>query len=353
MIRRLLSLALPMVALGFGLAAALAIGAMLGESPLHIAAVLFQGAFGSTTDFGYSLYYATPLLLTGLSVSWAFRTGLFNIGADGQMVLGGVTMAACGIWVPSLPPILALPFAGICAFVVGGAWGAIAGWMKVKRGCHEVLTTILLNFVAYGIAGFVILSILKNPQSQAPETAMVGASFSVKQLPGWLVGTSPANWSFALAVFLVCVYGFVMRETGFGFRQRLTGGAPETARRSGINIGAQLILSMFLSGGCAGLAAMSPVLGQAMKAREGFTGGAGFIGIAVALLGRNSPVGIILSALLFGALTKGALDLDLDTQYVSRDLAMVIQALIILAVASQAGLAGALSRRWLKRKARS
>jgi ABC-type uncharacterized transport system permease subunit len=325
-------------ALAFGLGVSLVLAAVLGENPIKVFTVMMGGAFGSATDFGYSLYYATPLLFTGLSVSWAFRAGLFNIGAEGQMALGGVAMAAAGILAPKLPWPLAIPFALVCAFLTGGVWGALAGWMKAKRGCHEVLTTILLNFVAYGVAGFFILSVFKNQDSQVPETAPVGAGFQIAAMPTWLSGTSPLNWSLLVSVFAVALYGFIMKRTRLGFYQRLTGGAPEVGRRAGLNMDRQVILAMFISGGIAALAAASPVLGFAYKTREGFTSGAGFVGVAVALLARNRPVGLIFSALLFGVLFKGALDLDLDTQFVSRDLATVIQALIVIAVASQAGL---------------
>jgi len=338
-------LLLPALALLFGLGAALVLASVLGENPFHVLVVLLRGSMGTPTDFGYSLFYATPLMFTGLSVAWAFRAGLFNIGAEGQMSLGGVTLAACGILFSSLPPVVAWPVALVLTFLVGGLWGALAGVIKAKRGCHEVLTTILLNFVAFGISGFFILSVLKNPNSQVPETAPVGPGFEIPALPAWIGGSSPANWSVVFAVVLILLYGFVMQRTRLGFHQRMAGSAAEVGRRAGLNMDRQIILAMFISGGFAACAALSPVLGFMLKAREGFTAGAGFMGVAVALLGRNSPLGIILSALLFGFLTKGALDLDLDTQYVSRDLAVVIQALVVAAVASHVGLAR-LFQRW-------
>jgi len=333
---------LSFAALFLGLGLALGLTALFGENPIQVFQVLFVGALGSATDVGYSLYYATPLLLTGLSVAWAMRAGLFNIGADGQMMLGGVAMAIVGISLPNLPAFIGLPLALTAAFVAGGLWGAIAGWMKSKRGCHEVLSTILLNFIAYGLSGFLILGVFKNPVSQVPETAQVGKGYEIAQMP--FGGTSPLNWSFLLALAAIAVYGFVMRRTKFGAHQRMVGSAPEAGRRAGINIDRQTILAMFISGGLAALAAASPVLGFSLKTREGFTSNAGFVGIAVALLGRNRSFGLILSALLFGILTKGALDLDMDTQYIPRDLSTVIQALIVLAVACQAGLGDLWSR---------
>lgn len=335
--RWLSGILIPFFALLTGLLGALLIAGAVGESPIKVLQILVAGAFGSATDFGYSLYYATPLLLTGLSVAWAFRAGLFNIGAEGQMNLGGVAMAAVGISFPNLPAAIAIPFVLCFAFLIGGSWGAIAGWIKAKRGCHEVLTTILLNFIAYGIASFLILSVFKSPTSQVPETANVGMGYQISGLGKIIAGNSPANLSLFISIVLIGLYGLVFKFTRLGYYQKLVGGAAEVGRRAGVNMDKQTILAMFISGGIAALAAASPVLGFAFKTREGFTSNAGFVGIAVALLGRNSPMGILLAAFLFGILTKGALDLDLDTQFVTRDLATVIQAFIVLAVASHVG----------------
>ncbi len=326
----------PILALLFGLGASLVIAWMLGESPIHVILVLLNSSFGSLTDFGYSLYYATPLFLTGLSVAWAFRAGLFNIGAEGQMALGGLAMAAVGICLPGLSSAIAIPLAFMVAFMVGGAWGAIAGWMKSYRGCHEVLSTIMLNFIAYGLSSFFILNVFKNPASQVPETAEVGLGYQLASLTQ-IGGSSPLSTAIFLSLIALLVFAFVMGKTRFGLYQRLAGGGPELGRLAGVNMKRQVISAMFISGGLAALAAAGPVLGFAHKTREGFTSSMGFVGIAVALLGRNSALGIFFSALLFGVLSKGALDLDLDTRYVSRDLATVIQAFIVLAVASQPG----------------
>ncbi|MEK7356876.1 MAG: ABC transporter permease [Bdellovibrionota bacterium] len=337
MMARLKTFALPLVSFLIGVSAALAISWILGENPIEVARILVNGAFGSATQIGYSLFYATPLIFTGLSVAWAFKAGLFNIGAEGQMTLGGLAMAIVGISLSGLPAVVAIPVAFVVAFVVGGLWGALAGWMKAKRGCHEVLTTILLNFVAYGVSSFFILSVFRNRDVQSPETEVVGDGFQIGAME-WLGGTSPLNWSFAYALIAAVLFHFIFKKTRLGFYQRMAGGAPMTGRLAGIGMDRQTIIAMFVSGGLAALAGASPVLGFMFKAREGFSGGAGFVGIAVALLGRNSAFGVVAAAILFGALTRGALDLDLDTEKVSRDLATVIQALIVLAVASQVGL---------------
>lgn len=336
-------------AFALGLVLALSVAALLGDNPFNVLEVMLDSALGNTTQIGYSLYYATPLLLTGLSVGWAGRAGLFNIGAEGQMTIGGVAMAIEGLVFPNAPAWVALPCALIVGFVAGGVWGALAGWMKAKRGCHEVLATILLNFIAYGLAAYVIVGLLKNPASQVPETGVVGAGYQIAQLG---LGTSPANYALAIALASLVFYWFVFKKTRLGFHQRLAGGAPIAGQLGGVNMDRQVIIAMFFSGGFAALAAAGPVLGFAHKAREGFAGGAGFVGIAVALLGRGRPLGLLASALLFGVLIKGSLDLDIDTDYVSRDLSTVIQALIVIAVASQPGWM-ALADRLRARRARS
>ena len=329
-------------AFAIGLGAALLLAAALDENPLHVLELLTQGALGTATARGYSLYYATPLIFTGLSVAWAFRAGLFNIGAEGQMILGGVAMAAVGILAPDLPAPLAVPLALAAAFVVGGAWAAIAGWIKAKRGCHEVLTSILLNLIAYGLSVFFIVSALRDPNSQAPETSHVGAGYRIGQIHG-LGGASPLNWSLALALVAAFVFWFVFARTRFGFVQRMVGGAPGAAARAGVRIDREIVIAMFISGGLAGLAGSTAILGFAGKAREGFSSGAGFIGVAVALLGRGSAGGVVAAALLFGLLTKGSLNLEIDADYITRDLSTVIQALVVLAVACERGLADAWS----------
>ena len=328
---------IPLVALGLGLFAAAGVCWAVGESPLLVMQVLAKGAFGSPTNLGYSLFYATPLIFTGLSVSWAFRLGLFNIGAEGQMGLGGIAIFACAFALRDSSPWIVWPLALLSGFFVGGLWGAIAGWMKAYRGAHEVLATLLLNFVSYGILSILIASVFRNLESQAPETLPLPESlrFAVLSLIG---GTSPLNGAIYLGVVTVFAFWLLSEKTIFGFRQRLVGGAPGTALRTGLNVKGQIVLGMFLSGGLAALAASSEVLGYSLKVREGFMGGAGFVGIAVALLGRNKPLGIVISAVLFGALQKGALELDLDTEKVSRDLSYVIQAFIILGVVSEKGL---------------
>jgi ABC-type uncharacterized transport system permease subunit len=326
-----------LMALGCGLLlallAVLGLAMALGEGALEVAKIIWLGAWGSTTALGYSLYYATPLVFTGLAVAWAMRVGLFNIGAEGQMTMGGIAMVALGILLPGLPSIVAWPLALFLGAVVGAAWAAIPAWFKVRRGTHEVLVCILMNFVAYGVGGFLILHLFRNPESQNPETLAIGSGFQWPQL-AWMGGQSPLNATLGLAFVIVLVLSWLSGSTRFGLRQRWVGGAAEFAERSGVSPTRHQVVAMLISGALAGMAGSSILLGYLHKAREGFAGGAGFIGIAVALLGGLRPWGVLAAAVLFGGLQKGAIDLDLDTEKISRDLATVMQAMVVVAVAA-------------------
>jgi ABC-type uncharacterized transport system permease subunit len=343
-----ISLLVTMIASLVGLSLALLLTGFLGENPLEVARILVNGSVGSPTAFGYSLFYATPLIFTGLSVSWALKAGLFNIGAEGQMTVGGIAMAATGILIADASAWFAWPLALASGFAAGAFWGWLVGWFKLNRGVHEVLGSILLNFVSYGIAGLFILNIFRNTESANPETIEVGQGFHFALLD-WVGGTSPLNIAFIFALILAAIVDFILRRSKAGLYLRWVGGSPEFARRSGISISKESIRAMTVSGGLAGLAGASVVLGYMHKAREGFSGGAGFVGIAVALLGRGNAWGVVAAALLFGSLQKGSLDLDIDTENISRDLAVVIQALIVIAVAARPAIERPL-REWLERR---
>lgn len=342
------SVAITFSAIAIGVGVALCLTGFLGENPLDVAFVLVNGSIGSATSFGYSLFYATPLIFTGLAVAWALRAGLFNIGAEGQMTIGGIAMATVGILFDGASAWLAWPLALVAGFAAGAFWGWIVGWLKIHRGVHEVLGSILMNFVSYGIAGLFILNIFRNTESANPETVELGHGFQLAVLD-WIGGTSPLNIAFVFALIFAGVVDLVIRRSKVGLRLRWVGAAPEFAKRSGVSISKESIRAMAISGGLAGLAGASVILGYMHKAREGFSSGAGFVGIAVALLGRANAWGVVAAALLFGSLQKGSLDLDIDTEKISRDLAVVIQALIVLAVASRPVIEKPI-REWLERR---
>lgn len=308
----------------------------LGENPFEVAKILIYGAFGTPTNIGYTLFYATPLIFTGLSVRWGLKSGLFNIGSEGQMTIAGVFSTWLALDVIQDGGHIGIFGIILCAALSGALWGGVAGWLKSYRNTHEVLSTILLNFISYGVASYLIFHVLKDAGSQIPETTLITETL-------WLpvifpeVQSSPLNVSFCIALFVTLFMFLYDRHSISSFRQRLTGSVPRAAQMAGINTKASLFLTLAISGALAGMASLNNIFGYVHRAREGFAAGAGFVGIAVALLARNSYFGILLSAIFFGALHKGSLDLDIDTSNITRDFSIVIQALIILVVTSQDG----------------
>ncbi|XGC81251.1 ABC transporter permease [Bdellovibrio bacteriovorus] len=327
--------------LGFiiGLVVALALTLFAGENPLNIFMILMRSAFGSMYDLGLTLSYTTPLIFCGLSVAMGFHAGLFNIGAEGQMTMAVLTAAAVGVLFPNVPFPLAPILAFVAAICAGALWGWIAGWLRAYRGSHEVIITIMLNFIAAGLASWFTLNIIPNPNSQNPETAMVSANYMFKDydLIARLFPDTPANASLGFAIFFAVLMWIFLWKTTWGFELRAVGSNPEASHRAGISEKKVQMLAMAAAGALAGCVALSEVLGSAGQYRIGFSPDYGFIGIAVALLAANNPLGVVVAAFLMGALHKGASDLDLETTTITRDFSRIIQALIILAVAAVQG----------------
>jgi simple sugar transport system permease protein len=211
-------------------------------------------------------------------------------------------------------------------------WGAIPGWLRARRGSHEVINTIMLNFIAAGLASYVTLYLLKNPDSQNPETRPIGLGYVIPQFG--IFGGAPVSAALPLALLAAGAVWVLLWRTPLGFELRAVGQSEPAARAAGINAARIRIIALSLAGGLAGLVGLGEVLGNAHKFRVEFSPDYGFIGIAVALLGRNQPVGVVAAALLFGALHQGAAELDLETDHVTRELSLVLQALIILSVSA-------------------
>ncbi|MGA2605173.1 MAG: ABC transporter permease [Verrucomicrobiia bacterium] len=322
----------PVLAVAFGLILGLGVTRIAGESPWHVLQILWRSAFGSSYDFGMTLFYSTPLIFTGLAVAVPFQAGLFNIGAEGQLTLGALAAAAVGAVWPGVPWPLAPALAILAAVAAGTIWGAIPGWLRAKRGSHEVINTIMLNFVAAGLASYVTLYLLKNPDTQNPETRPVGAGYLIHQFG--IFGGAPVSLALPLAILAAVLVWILLWRTVVGYEMRAVGQNESAARAAGINTGRMTIIALAVAGGLAGLVGVGEVLGNAGKFRLGFSPEYGFIGIAVALLGRNQPAGVVAAALLFGALHKGTAGLDLETEHVTRELSLVLQALIILSVSA-------------------
>ncbi len=306
---------------------------LLGESPLEAVRLLVYGAFGYGEAVGYTLYYATNFIFTGLAVAVAFHAGLFNIGGEGQAYVGGLGLGLVGIYLGGvLPGAVVVPLAILAAALFGAAWGFIPGWLQARRGSHVVITTIMLNFVASALMTFLLVNVLIRPGQSAPESVTFAESAWLPAFTdlGIDFGYAPVNLALPLAL-LCCllVWLFVWRSRP-GYELRVVGRSEAAAVYGGISPARQTMLAMAISGALAGLMATNEILGAQHRLILGFTGGYGFVGIAVALMGRNHPVGIVFAALLFGALYQGGSELSFDMPRVNRDLVVVIQGLVIL-----------------------
>jgi ABC-type uncharacterized transport system permease subunit len=309
---------------------------LLGENPLKAVELLIYGAFGYGEAIGYTLYYTTSFIFTGLAVAVAFHCGLFNIGGEGQAYLGGLGVALVGLHFGSLPFALVLPLAIVAAALFGGAWAFIPGWLQARRGSHVVITTIMFNFLAAALMTYLLVNVIIRPGQQIPETAVFPESAWIPQLHdilgafGIKAARSPLNLSFVIALVCCFLVWLFIWQSRAGYALRVVGQNETAAVYGGISPAREIMLAMTLSGALAGLVALNMVLGAQHRLTLDFTGGFGFVGIAVSLMGRNHPLGIILAALLFGALYQGGSELSFDMPALSRDLVVVIQGLVIL-----------------------
>jgi ABC-type uncharacterized transport system permease subunit len=318
----------------FGLAICLGLTAIAGESPIHILTVILKSAFGTTYDLGLTLFYTTSLIFTGLSVCVAFHAGLFNIGAEGQLTVATMAAAATGILWPHCPALLAPIMACLAAILAGGLWGAIPGWLKAYRGSHEVVITMMMNFIAAGVTSYFTLNAFRSLESQNPESQSVAPQFLFKEFDfvSPLFAESPANITLVFAILIAFLIWFLLNRTLFGFELKMTGKNESVAELSGVSAKKVKMLALTLAGALAGMVALNEVMGSSGKFRVGFSPDYGFVGIAVALLARSHPLGVLVSAFLFAVLQKGAADMDMETQFITRDFAKVLQAVIIFSV---------------------
>jgi simple sugar transport system permease protein len=245
---------------------------------------------------------------------------------------GAMAAAIVGILGKDIPGSIAPVLAGLAAMVAGGIWGLIPGWLRARRGSHEVINTIMMNFIAIGITSYLTLYRFKTEENQIPETASIAPQYMFTKWT-WF-GDTPLNASFILALVTATLVYFLLWRTTLGYEIRAVGDNEEAARTVGIDSAKIRIIAMTLAGAVAGLVGVNEILGSTGKFRMGFSPEYGFIGIAVALLGRNRPLGVVAAALLFGALHKGAGALDMETEKVTRDFSQILQALIILTVSA-------------------
>lgn len=310
---------------------------ILGENPIRALELLVYGAFGYGEAWGYTLYYATNFIFTGLAFAVAYHAALFNIGAEGQAYLGGLGVGlVCLALDAYLPFVLILPLAVLGAAAMGALWGAVPGWLQAERGAHIVITTIMFNFIAAAVMTYLLVNVLIEPGQATPETRDFAANAQlprVHELAAWLglpAYRSPLNLSFVVALVACVAVWALLWKTRLGYALRVTGQSQDAAVYAGIDPKRVVVLAMAISGALAGMMALNEIMGSQGRLLLGFTGGFGFVGIAVALMGRNHPAGIVAAAVLFGALYQGGSELAFDMPTISRDMVVVIQGLVIL-----------------------
>ncbi|MFZ6745366.1 ABC transporter permease [Undibacterium sp. JH2W] len=345
--------ALPLLNLFSALLVAAGVIYLLGESPIESLSILINAAVLNPEGLGYTLFYAATFIFTGLSVSVAMQAGLFNIGSEGQMYVGGLGLTLMLLWLDSsLPGWLLIPLAMLGAAVFGAAWAFLPGYLQAKRGSHVVVTTIMFNFIAASLMNYAIVSFLI-PAGQQNTASRVFADASwLPKLNSILpvLGETPLNISFVLALVALVIYGVVVWRTTWGYQLRATGLNQHAAHYAGISISKTIIVTMMISGALAGLAAVNSVMGSTHYLNLNFPAGAGFIGIAIALMGRQHPVGILLSSILFGALIQGGFDLSLEKANIPPETFIFIQGLIILFCGAMENLYAPALSALLKRK---
>lgn len=320
---------------------ALVLGALFvlisGNNPIQAYAALLLGAFGSPYDITETLVIAVPLMLSALSVAVAFRTGLFNIGAQGQLLVGALAAGWTGSQFPDLPGVLLLPLTLISGIAGGAAYGAIAGWLKAARGVNEVITTIMQNYTVL----FVMHWLLQDGPMSAPNALGTPASSPIGDgailpiiIPNSIVPLSRLHAGVLLAVAAVIVFWFLLWRTSLGYELRAVGLGARAAAQAGIDPKRRIVLVMAIAGGFAGLAGMIQVSGLFHRVYDGFSSGFGFDAIAVSLLGKNSPIGITLAALLFAAFQRGGTIMQSNAQ-ISSHLVEIVEAIVLFVIAAE------------------
>ncbi|MEP7028851.1 MAG: ABC transporter permease [Candidatus Eisenbacteria bacterium] len=326
---------------------ALAVGALfiaaVGKNPLAVYGRMALGVFGNAYGIGQVLFRATPLVFTGLAVALGFRAGLFNIGAEGQLVMGAFACGVVGATFRDLPGVLLLPLTIASGMAAGALWALPPAWLKAKVGAHEVINTIMMNFIALALVqylghfAFVPATV---------HTAEIGAGARIARFEAFLpiFRGSPVNLSLVLAVGVALLVGWVLFRTRFGYELRAVGLSPSAAEYAGIDVPRTWILALCISGAIAGLVGANFVQGYKGYFESGFSSGIGFLGIAVALLARNHPIGVVVASLFFAALGYGGLVINTE---VPKELVEILQAIVILFAITL----HVVIERWLRRRA--
>jgi general nucleoside transport system permease protein len=341
---------IPLANVVLALAVAALVVLAIGASPKEAFVDMLSGALGNSEGIGYTLYYATNYIFTGLAVAVAFHAGLFNIGGEGQAALGGLGAGLAALALDhGFSPFLAIPVSVVAAAGFGALWAAIPAYLQAWRGSHIVITTIMFNFIAAALMVYLMVNVLIAPGSMSPESR----DFTAAQLPmigdllnhwGFAVEASPLNLSFLLALLCCLLVWILIWHTPFGYELRTMGFNPNAALYAGIRPKRLIMIVMGVSGMLAGFVGVNEILGVHHRLLLDFAAGYGFGGIAVSLMGRNHPFGIVLAALLFGVLQQGGTELSFDIPAITRDMVVAIQGLVILFSGALANL----PRPWLE-----
>ena len=310
----------------------------VGGNPFDAYLGMIEGSFGSLQALSETTVWASPYIFAGLAVAIAFKGGLFNIGVEGQLTLGAVAAALVGYGLPALvkhdiPSYIHIPLTIGAGVLAGGIWAAIPGWLKARYGGHEVINTIMMNYIALNLTSFLLNGPMKDPNpanvsARTPEIAQ-----SARLTP--LFADYRLHWGFILALVIAVFLWWVLWKTTLGFEIRTAGTNPDAAKYAGINVKRTIVLSMLFSGMLAGMAGAIEVSALNFRHELGFSSGYGFDAIAIALLGKTHPLGVVVGAILFGAMRNGATRMQFLTQ-IPTDIISVIQALILLFVAADA-----------------
>jgi simple sugar transport system permease protein len=311
---------------------------VVGGDPIRAYTGLIQGSMGSTKAWSETAVWATPYIFAGLAVALAFKGGLFNIGAEGQLAVGAVFSALIGYALPewlgfALPVYIHLPLAIIVGMIAGGLWASIVGFLKAYTGGHEVINTIMMNYIALNTTSFLLNGVMKDksPTNVIARTPLIAES---ARMPAIFDGLR-IHWGFLLALLVAVFIWWLLNKTTLGFEIRTVGLNPDAAKYAGINVKRTIIITMMLSGMLAGLAGSIEVTGLNYRHELGFSIGYGLDAIAIALLGKSHPLGVVLAAFLFAAMRNGATRMQFLTQ-LPVDLISMLQALILLFVAADA-----------------
>ncbi|HAI85635.1 MAG TPA: hypothetical protein DCL63_01430 [Firmicutes bacterium] len=328
-------LLVPVVAVLVGLVIGAVFMAATGASPLVAYEALLRGCFGSPVNISETIVYTTPLIFTGLSIAIAYRAGLFNIGAEGQMIVGMVAAAVVGAGGAGLPRVIHLPLTVLSGAAAGAIWAAVPGYLKAKLGVHEVVNSIMMNYIALFFSHYLVNGPIKDPGIATPYSAEIADSAKLLRFVGDFHSAFRLNTGILIAVAAAVLVFYILYRTTTGYEIRAVGANPDAARYAGINVPRAMAVSMLLAGAMAGLAGAVQVCAIQYKFLDLFVfEGFGFDGIAVALVAKGNPLGVIGAAALFGALSRGSQMMQ-GMAHVPKEVAGIVQAAIILLVAAE------------------